>query len=96
MMKKETVRLTQEQVEFLKNDVGISKGVRKAVEEYQKKNKYHIELYRSTTSGYAYFDILAKNLDEAMIETTHLRSTLTRNEILDKNFWYLKEIKQVA
>ena len=95
MMKKVTSRLTEEQTEFLKNDLGISKGIRKAVEQYQKRAKYHIEFYRSSTSGYAYFDIIAKDLDEAMIQVSRFRVTLTRAEILKDNFWYLKEIKQV-
>ena len=95
MMKKVTSRLTEEQTEFLKNDLGISKGIRKAVELYARKYKYHIELYRSGTSGYAYFDVSARNLDEALIQASTLRSTMTRNENLKDNFCYLKEVKQV-
>lgn len=95
MMKKVTSRSTEEQTEFLKNDLGISKGIRKAVELYQKRNKYHLEFYRTNTTGYSYFDIVARDLDQAMIEVNRIRTTLTRNESLKDNFWYLKEIKQV-
>jgi hypothetical protein len=99
-MKRITTRLTPTQLEFLKNNSGISKGIRETIDKAiilaSKKNKYHIEAYRSNTSGYAYFDLQAKDLEDAMEQSKHLMYVLKENEVLKDNFWYLKEVKQVA
>jgi hypothetical protein len=95
MLVKVTSRLTQEKFDLLKTEGKMADNIRQAVDLYLQKHKYHIELYRSGISGYAYFDILAKNLEEALIQASTLRATMTRNENIKDNFWYLKEVKQV-
>jgi hypothetical protein len=95
MLKKVTSRLTEEKYIFLKNGDGIAEGIRQAVDLYSKKSTSHLEFYRTSTSGYAYFDILSKDLEEAMDRSEYLRKVLQSKEVLAGCSWFLKEIKQV-
>ncbi len=95
MLKKVTSRLTEEKYNYLKNGEGIAEGIRQAVELYSRQYKFHMEFYRHSTSGYAYFDVYAHNLEDAMDQAQHFKYVLNQKENLKDNFWYLKEIKQL-
>ncbi len=94
MFKKVTVGVTEEQATFLKSNGDMSKTIRKAIDQYSKKLNFHVELYRSSTSGYAYLDFRARDLEDALEQAMQARLRVNQKEILKDNFWFLKEIKQ--
>jgi len=95
-MKKVTIRLNPEQIEFLKSDGGISKATRKAIGKAMRKRNFNLTFSRYKHSGWIRISVQAKDENDLIVQVNELLSKLhygiTQPE--DWKDWYLYEVKE--
>jgi len=95
-MKKVTIRLNPEQIEFLKSDGGISKATRKAISKAMQKRHFNLTFSRHQHSGWIHISVQAKDENDLIGRINDLLYKLQHGLTQPEDWidWYLYEVKE--